>query len=295
MRLLVCFFLGLSFPPASAAPGGAGLSAKTADQLRRLEARIAATPTGRRLIAETSDVPRLEDESSGAPIRYLRSPSVIAFDPRRMSFLTDWEVELALVRELARASFDVPLEMPEGEMAAYLKEMRYCLERAGEDADFDGWLRRAFSTMGKRHQARQVVDLRGPHRVGAWKEPPLAYPRSELDRVGYYLYLFSRDPEEFYWAVEWGLPFGPEAVKWSSVEDFMERHRDELSAISVQPGAAYVRLHGRRYSPALVRAAQFLAGSGEKDRIAKTLQFLEDDSSESLRAKIRDWSKSKAD
>ena len=288
--------LALLSAGASAAPGGLTLSAKTVEQLSSLEAKISATATGRRLLAETVAVPRLESAASGAPIRYLRDPSVIAFDPKRMSYLSEWEVELELVRELARASLDIPLEMPEGEMAAYRTEMIYGLERTARDPEFDAWLRKSYSLMGRRHQARQTIDLKSPARVGVVKEAPLASPRNEIDRIGYFMYLFLQGPDEFYWAVEWGLPFGPDAVKWSEVQDFLDRHGDAAAQLAVPPDAEYVRLGGRRYDAGLVRAARYLASSGQRPRVAKALAPLEDDGAcQSLRSKIRDWTKSKGD
>ena len=280
---------------AAPSPGPA-LSAATAGRMAALESKLFSTETGRRMLAEASAVPREESDSAGAAIRTLRDPAAVAVDSKRLARLSDWEAELALARELALAGLDVPFEMPEAAMSATLAQLRHCLERAAQDPEFDAWLRKSHQLMARRHVARQVVDLKRPARTGALREPPLPYPRGELDRAGYYLYLFAKDPEEFYWAVEWGQPFGPGSVKWTDLQDFLDRRQGEVLALTVPPGALYVRVDGRRYPAALVAAAKKLAQSGDRERLAALFSFLDDDSAaQRLRARIREWTRTKDD
>lgn len=284
-------FAALVFAAPGLEPSGKALSEATARRLESLEADIGKTLTGRRLLAETESVSRLEKSWSGAPIRYFHGqPSTLVLDPSLLRDMNSWEAELVLVRELARASADLPIEMPEGEMAAYQSELEFSVELAAADPVFDRRLRQAYHLMEKKYAAREEAYLRRRAKLGYGEPAPAALlPRDEIDRAAFLLHLFGQDRDEFYWAIEQGLPYGPGAVRLQELEDFMSRHGSELGALEIAPEALYVRIKERRYSPALVRAARSLSGTGEMERVMESLGSFETLPIPALKTKINDW------
>ena len=265
---------------------------------RRLEAAAAAlqeTLVGRRLLAETAELSRREsDEAAGAAaVRFVRDQRpVLVLGPRRLQALSDAELELALSRELARAAADLPVVMPEGDMAACQAELEYAVERGLADAAFSHRLHEAYGAAARKEEAaradrQRIAALLPP---GESLPPPLlALPRGEFERAGYFLLLFARDPDEFYWAVERGLPRAPGAVRLGELEDFMERYGPDFGSARTDPAGRYVRLGGRRYAPALFQATQRLVESGGLARIREALGPFDTVGADALRVKVNAW------
>jgi len=257
-------------------------SPTTARRLETASAALQETLLGRRLLAETAELARREsDDAAGeALVSFVRDPQpVLVLGPRRLKAVSDEELELALARELARAAADLPLVLPEGDMSAYQAELEYAVERSARSADFSRRLHAAYQLA-----VRREGDARAdPERVAA------RLPSGEFERAGYFLRLFARDPDEFYWAVEHGLPRAPDAVRLSELEDFMERYGPDFSAARTDPAGRYVRIGGRRYPPALFRAARRLVESGELARIREALGPFDSAGADELRAKVNAW------
>lgn len=292
--VLACFFiLG---PLHGAGLPGTALSPATAGELGRIEGRMSVSLLGRRLLAQTTDVPRRElpGASGRDGLRFVGPQGLLAFDSSRLSQNTEWEMELILARELARASQAMPIVLLEGETAAAQAELEFALERALEDKAFDARLRGAVRRMEKRAEALRASDawqrLRLP--LEAQDLPVLDLPVSEFDRVAYYLLLFLRSPDEFYWAIERGQAWPPETVSLTELEDFLEKHHgDDLS--SAQPGASglYQRVGGRRYRPALVQAARATQQVGGIVFLHEALSAFSSGAIDSLRLKLNAWSR----
>jgi hypothetical protein len=265
---------------------------------RRLEAATAAlreTSVGRRLLAETAELTSREsdDASGGAAVVFVHDPQpVLLLGPRRLKMVSDEELELALARELARAAADLPVALPEGDMAAYQIELEYAVERSAIGEGFSRRLHAAYRLAVRqdgaaRAEQQRVAELLPP---GESLPPPLLpAPSGEFDRAGYFLLLFARDPDEFYWAVEKGLPRAPGAVRLDELEDFMERYGPDFSAAHADAAGRYVRIGGRRYPPVLFQAALRLVDSGGLARIREALGPFDTAGAEDLRVKVNAW------
>lgn len=278
------------------APAPKALSLGHEAEIKRLQERMSASYTVRRLLAQTGKVARRERGGVPGGVRYFHGPpAVLAFDFKEYRDLESPEAELTLLRELARASYDLPLEMPEEEMALYQKEMEFILERVKTSAPFNQRLRSAYQAMEKNEAARRRLALRGRWRQGINEEPSLSLaPNNEVDRIAFYIFIFARDPDAFYWEIEHGLSYGPDAVRLRELEDIMERHGPDLGAVRVEPDALYARVKGRRYPPALVRAARSLLESGGLDRIVEAVGPFEEEGlrlQSEMKAKAADWMK----
>ncbi|MBI4376991.1 MAG: hypothetical protein HY549_11140, partial [Elusimicrobia bacterium] len=97
-----------AIPLAAEPPPRMSLSAAQAESLGAREAGLARTAIGRRLLAETRDIPR-RAAALGELVRYERVPGPqLVFDLRRIEASEPFEFELALVRELAEAAAGAP-------------------------------------------------------------------------------------------------------------------------------------------------------------------------------------------
>lgn len=266
-------FLGaaLGFRLAAAAAGWMGIppSTSTVWRLERLEESLAMVPLGRRLVAESRDGARLESRGldRGAILRFDARQARLQVDPERLSASLEWDSELALARELALASFALPVDLAEARVAAYQLELDYALGRAAQDPAFDSWL-------GKWWRDREfaVPKLHEGRRKGVPREEDPALcraPPREGERAAYYLGLMARDPDSFHWAVDcaWN---GPAAPRWGPLQDFLAAHPPG-SFPEPAPEALYVRLKGRRYPAFLVRAASSVARGGGLSRVREAL------------------------
>lgn len=262
----------------------AALSTATVVELGRVENLMSQSPTARRLLAETSMVPR--GEAPGEAVRWHREKNVLLFDTRRLSKLTEFELQLALSRELARASVGLPLEIVEAEMAAYQEELAVAVELS------DPRLKKAVKAMEK-----TVAVLRSTHRwqrqklgMDVDRMSPVALPANEVERIAYLLVLFRLDPMEMYWGVERGRNWPDAAARAPELEDFLQIHAG-MPLPAADPDAPYVRLKGRRYRPGLVNAARRLQELGGLVRLREALGAFETRPVEELRTKVNDWSR----
>jgi hypothetical protein len=287
--------LALGAAAAPLPPPRTPLSAATRDRLDRAVSGMEETLLGRRLVAETVEVPRREsdDDASAAGVRFVPgSPAALVFGPRRLKALADGELELVLARELARAAADLPVPMPEAEMAAYQTEIEYALDRGVTDQGFAQRLRGAFDVI-----ARRDAQLQAGHRrikslapkAESLSSALLPTPEGEFERIAYYILLFGRDKEEFYWAVEQSVPQEPGLVHLTELEDFVERYGPDFSSAQVDPNGYYARMGGRRYPPVLLEAARKLAASGGLVRIREALGPFETVGAAALKVKVNAW------
>lgn len=294
--MLPALLLSLALPLQAASLPGIAISSGTAGELSRVEASLSASLTGRRLLAETAEVPRRELPSAAgrSGMRYAAALGVLAFDSSKLRELSEWSAELVLSRELARASQHLPIELIESETAASQVALEVAVERAMDDKAFDARLRASRKRMQK-----VVESLRASQ---AWQRsrvpldvrdvPVLALPSDEFDRAAYFLDLFLNDPEEFYWAVERGQAWPPEAVGLTELEDFLEKHAGvDLAKPPVGPSGLYVTLSGRRYRPALVAAAQAVRQAGGRPLLREALGGFDSVAMAPLRAKLNAWSR----
>lgn len=278
----------------SAAMPGTALSSGTLAELGRIQAHMAASESGRVLLAETAEVPQREwpAQAGSSAVRFVPEEGVLAFDSRKLTSLTEYETQLALARELARASIGLPFELYEADMAAYQRELEFAVERAASDPAADERLRRSVQVMRK-----SVDALRG---TWSWRRqrlpteseraPMLPLPPNEVDRAAYMLTLFIEDPDELYWAVERGRQWPESAVRLTELEDFLRLHQaSELP--KPEEGAPYARVGGRRYRPAVVLAALRLRELGGLARLKESLGAFETRPIPELRRKANAWSR----
>ncbi len=255
--------------PASGAWEGVPPSTGTVWRLDRLEESVAMSALGRRILAESRDAVRLERRGleRGAILRFDPASGKLVVDPDRIAASREWENELALVRESALAAFGVPVDLAEARAAAYQLELEYALARAAQDPAFDAWLGAAW----------RAKALSSPNLPEDWEKERAREddpgrcraPHGEGDRAAYYLGLFSKEPDSFYWAVECGWR-GATTVRWTELKDFLAAHPP--GSFQAPPaGALYFRLQGRRYPAYLVRAASAVAGKGGLSRIREAL------------------------
>jgi hypothetical protein len=253
------------------------------------------TSAGRRLLAETAELPRREDDglAGDALARFTREPrSALVLGPRRLRGSSDADLALALARELARAAADLPLVMPEGDMAAYQSELEFAVERSAVDDEFARRLRAAYADAARRDGAARAAYERAASLLPAGaglEEPPALLPRGEVERAGQLLFLFARDPDEFYWAVERGVPRAADAVRLGELEDFMDRYGPDLGGARLGPAGRYARMGGRRCAPALLRAARRLVESGGPARLREALGPFDTVGADALRVKVNAW------
>ena len=291
------FLALLAIPVLAAAgpqPAPSVLSTVAALRLESAETMLRETAAGRRLLAETAELPRREDDelAGDALARFAREPRpVLALGPRRLRGSPDADLALALARELSRAAADLPVALPEGDMAAYQSELEFAVERAAVDPDFSRRLRAAYADAARRDGAARAERGRVASLLpsGAGLDaPPEALPRGETERAGALLLLFARDPDEFYWAVEHGTARSTDAVRLGELEDFMDRYGPDFGSARLGPAGRYARLGGRRYDPALLRARR-LVESGGAARLREALGPFDTVGADALRVKVNAW------
>lgn len=266
---------------------GIAPSTSTVWRLERLEESLSMVPLGRRLKAEARDTPRMELRGldRGAIIRFDAGRALLQVDPDRLSSSLEWDSELAHARELALAAFALPVDLAEARVAAYQLELDYALVRADQDPAFDSWLGKWW-----RELALAAPELPKGWRKGIPREEDPALcraPPREGERAAYYLGLLAQDPDSFHWAVDcaWN---GPAAPRWGAIQDFLAAHPPG-SFPEPGPEALYVRLKGRRYPAALVRAALAVAHGGGLSRVREALGAYDTKPLPALRVRAARW------
>jgi hypothetical protein len=239
---------------------------------------------GRRLLVETQGVARrsvVTGLSGVDAVRFMRLPKpTLVFDLERLQKVSAWEFELAFARELAKAGMDIPLELPELEMAARQKELVFALDKAAQAADFSKALKSVFYAAQKRLERLQGE---GPELY----PPPT--PAGELDRAGFYLALIEKDPDQFYWSVERDGSWSPGMVRLTELEDFMTRYGPTFAQARACPGTPYVRMGDRRYPARLLKAARASIEPGGMARIKSSLGGFEEGPAQILQERVKKW------
>ncbi|MDD5657393.1 MAG: hypothetical protein PHF00_09095 [Elusimicrobia bacterium] len=267
----------LPLPPPAGSPTPA-----VALRLERADAELRRTAAGRRLLAETLDVPRLQGVAADGVAFQRGSPGVLILDSSRLKSMNEDELELSLARALAQAAMALPFALPEEDMAAYQAELDFALERAERDGDFSGRLRAAYREASR-------VDAAAPSRSKRFPAPREPLPRGELARAGRLLLLFARDPDEFYHAVEADASRDPGSVRLSELEDFVERYGPDYSGARLGPSGLYAWLGSRRYPPGLLRAARRLAQGGGLASLREALGPFQTVGRDELKLKLNAW------
>lgn len=221
-------------------------------RLIRTEDAMKKTVLGRRLFVETAHVPRLAAMtgfSGGEAVKLLRLPKpTLVFDPRRVPPGTlEWEFELAFARELSKAAMDIPLELMDAELAARQQTLEFALQKAEVDPAFARRLKPFAAAALKRLESLPEDDR-------ALYPPPT--PPGELERASFYAALFSRSPEQFYWAVERDTTWPAAMVRLAEMEDFLARRGTKLSEARLIPGTPYILAGGLRYPARFLEAAK---------------------------------------
>ncbi|MBI3553915.1 MAG: hypothetical protein HY077_15575 [Elusimicrobia bacterium] len=284
--LIVCLSSVLrAAEPQSMKPLYSGVPDAAAKEIKRLEADMAKTLTGRRLLAETDGVERrgaVAGLLGTDAVRCLRGPKpVLVYDLGRLSSTREWEFELAYARALAKAALAIPLDLPEADMAAAQEELSFALDKAKLDPTFSSKLHQQANAMRAKLESTLRLEAEAPY------PPPT--PFEELARAAFHLALFERGPDEFYWAVERGLPESPERVRLTDLEDFSARYGPTFAAEEPADRIPYVRVGGRRYPKALWTAARSLVESGGLKRIQESLAGFEGGPAQQLQERIKKW------
>lgn len=260
--------------------GPSGLPEAALREIARLEEGLRATWTGRRLLAETLDVPRRGVMKLEGPsiVAYQRGePPSLVLDLRRLSAVTEWEFELALARELARASLELPMALPEEEMAAWQTAIEFAVEKASSTPAFSKRLKQA---------VRSQETLIGAHRAFGTAAKP---PAGEIELLSYHLALFRRSPDELYWVLEQEAARKPGVPSLAAIEDILRFHGPEISRLALEKDARYARLGGRRYPAGLVRAARAALDAGGAGRLRESLGSFDGEGAAALKAKLDRW------
>lgn len=230
--------------------------------LRHLEAELSKTETGRRLLAETRDVPVVErrrrglgeDFSFGVPVRYSDREGVLFVDADLAPLMTSLDFETYFVRERRRALIRAGIPIFEDEMAAHQEEAAYAVEKAAVDADFSKELRRTYGRAEELFRSRRSLEdaARGQ---GLRAAPPWRPPKDPLARLAQEIYLFSEDPYMFYAGIEEGLEYSSETIRLDEAADFLELHGAGLGRLEWRARGRYCLAGGRLYPGAVARAA----------------------------------------
>jgi hypothetical protein len=286
LAALVVLAAGMSFAgeaPASIRPTFEALRTPELKEISRLEARLASTLTGRRLLAETVEVPHsasIAGLDNSAAVKYLRSPAVfLAFDPERFAGAGEDELELAFVREFAKAAMDIPVPLVEAEMAAIQTELYFALEKADNEPAF---ARKLASAVKKRRE--ELSQFQDAEPAGALFPPPM--PDGEFARAAFFMALFERGPDLFYWTVQRDLAPSPPMVRLTDLEDFYGRFGPGFSGARESHGTPWVRMSGRRYPFAWLASARRLVDPGGLGPIHEALGAFEEEPARELVRRI---------
>jgi hypothetical protein len=250
-----------------------GVPQELQKEIARLEEPAKRSLLFRRLLAETDGLPRrVSVLPPPAFVEYERPPlDRLSFAPAALKKAGEWAFQVAEARELARASMALPTPILEAELAAYQKELAFALEMAAVDPGFSkAWNERA-------RRSRPDAD-------------PGRAPVDELERLAFFAALLAESPDRFYVVGERALSLPPDTVRLTELEDFLKLHASELAGLSPKPGEPYVRVGGRRYAAAVVKAAALVLPIGGAGRVREALGPADLEARE-LSGKLRGWLK----
>lgn len=231
----------------------------------RLEARLSASATARRLLVAAGSAPRRETHGSGLPLavdeRGGERPEIVV-DLERLPDLPPGEAEAEYARALARAAIAAPIPLVEAEQACRQDAAQVLVETAAEDAELSRALR-----------AAELAPAPGA---------------LELARSARFLAAFEKDPAAAWAAVETAGP-PREAARLSELEDLYALHAAEIRSRKEPPEGPYARLGDKRYPAALVRAAWRLRAPGTLEAARESLGAFDTVGVAPLRAAIARW------
>jgi len=282
-----------------ASPGTIGVprrvSRELREALRQTELEMARVEAGRRLLAETAEVPVVERRLSGlseaevekSPVRFSRQGGEIVVDSELAPALTSEEYELLFVRERRRAGIRSPIPTVDEEAAAHQEALAYAVEKAALDPAFSKKLRAAYEEGGRIYRSRAAL-VDAARRQGLAPPPPWRAPKGALSLLGQELYLFSEEPWRFYAGVEDGLGFSSETVRLDEVADLLDLRGLEFERVEWRAGGRFGQLGDRLYPGRVVRAALLLRGEG-LPRLLERLGPYRSVQREELRKRANAW------
>jgi hypothetical protein len=233
-------------------------------EVLRVEQSARRSETFKRLLAENDGLERATG-TLPAPefVRFEARPRRLVYDAKRLGRATEWELQLAEARELARASMGLPVTLVEAEAAARQKELAFALELAEAEPAFSKeWSRRGAKAKAAADAAANLDSWTRAHLPDQPLEPHPALPDGELDRAALFAALLAQGPARFYDGVGALLPPEDEPCRLAEVADFTALHARELRALKPEPGESFTAVGGQRYPSRVVRAAQALADAG---------------------------------
>ena len=297
--LLFVFFTAAAaqttVPPAPASPmKSAALSERVLAALKRADQEIARTELGRRLLAATEETRIVEKrDRTAAAVRYSHERQALVLNPDKLLHLQPEEAELTVLRERERASVNISVPLVEDEQAAYQTEIEYALEKAAAAPEFDVWLRSAYQRAQTEERSRRLERERlRAAGVEPGPESDARTPHGAMVRLGLYLYLFSEDPDEFYWIVERDQVRGP-AVRFMELSDFMDLHGRQLSELNCPEHGRYCWLGGRSYPRRVGSAALATQDAAGLRRVREGVGIFQTKALPVLRQAVNRWVRGK--
>jgi hypothetical protein len=283
-------------PEPSTVGSGRQVSRELREALKQVDVELARTEAGRRLLAETADVPVTERFRSSfqeagvekSPVRWARTSGEIVVDSELAPTLNAFDYEVLFMRERRRAGVRSPIPLVDEEQAAHQEALSYAVEKAASNAAFSKLLRKAYEEGGKVYRSRAAL-VEAARRQGLRFPPPWRPPGGALALLGQELYLFSEDPHLFYAAIEDGLDFSSETVRLDEVEDFLDMHGAGLERVEWRAGGRYAEAGGRLYPGRAARAAFALREREALPRLRERLGPYRSVQSSELRKKANQW------
>jgi hypothetical protein len=282
--------LGLLILAAAAAhASGVGeLPQAVKAELARVETSAQRSRTFRTLLAENDGIERrLEALPGGDFVRFQRGPRRLAYDPARLKKATEWEVQTATTRELAKAALPLPVTLVESEAAAWVRALSFVLELAIVD--------RAFSKALAERALKSKNFIDKSEDFDAWArvktaDGGLVLPPDELERVALFAAALAHGPDRFYEAVGQLSSLGRDVSRLSEVADLLQLHGALVAKAQPRAGQAFTVVAGARYPTRVVLAAQALLPEGGSEYAREVLGTYEADAA-GVSKRLRAWLK----
>ncbi|MFA6092229.1 MAG: hypothetical protein WCU88_01590 [Elusimicrobiota bacterium] len=265
-------------------------SPRLQDALRQTAAELVKTETGRRLLAQTEELPVLERRGRDIPVvRYVAAPSPrLLVDAKAAAALTLFDFEAAFILERRRASAQCSAALFEDDFAAHQELLAYAMEKAEADGAFAKELRAAY----RREEAIFLARDRIAESSRKLDGEPLAdrpVPKNALAAAALELYLFSEDPYLLYSTLEHSLRWSSETVHLTDLEDFLSNHAGRLQDMSWKAEGRVCLAQGRPYPGALCRAARVVADREGLSRVQEGIGPYDSILQDRLRVKVNRW------